>query len=63
VVTVDGGARAYSRDDSDKESVQEVNFVEAEIDPILDKISEKGIHSLNDRERSILVQARKKMGR
>ena len=30
---------------------------------ILDKISEKGIHSLSDRERSMLEQARKNMGR
>ena len=34
-----------------------------EIDRILDKISEKGIHSLSDRERSMLEQARKNMGR
>ena len=63
VVTIDGGARAYSRNDSGSESVAEASFVEAEIDPILDKISKNGIQSLNDRERLILEQARKKMGR
>jgi len=63
VVTIDGGARAYSRNDSNSGPVEEVDFVEAEIDPILDKISEKGIQSLDDRERTILEQARKKMGR
>jgi len=29
----------------------------------LDKISEHGIHSLNDKERAILERARKNMGR
>ncbi len=32
-----------------------------EIDPILDKISKKGMHSLTDRERKLLDEARKKM--
>ena len=63
VVTIDGGARAYSRRDSLSESVQEVDFVASEIDPILDKISEQGIHSLTDKERIILEKARKNMGR
>ena len=43
--------------------VEEIDFVESEVDPILDKISEKGIQSLSERERKILEQARKKMGR
>ncbi len=38
-------------------------FISQEVDPILDKISEKGIHSLTDRERQILEAARKKMAR
>ena len=63
VVTIDGGARAYSRKNLGSASVEEASFVEAEIDPILDKISENGIQSLNDRERLILEQARKNMGR
>ena len=63
VVTIDGGARAYSRDQGKSLDVAEIDFVESEVDPILDKISEKGIQSLSERERKILEQARKKMGR
>jgi len=63
IVTIDGGARAYSRGSKGEVQVEEVDFVESEIDPILDKISEEGIHSLTERERLILEQARKKMGR
>jgi hypothetical protein len=63
VVATDGGARAYSHGDRSGEPVKEVDYVETEIDPILDKISKDGIHSLTDRERAILEQARKKMGR
>jgi hypothetical protein len=36
-------------------------FLESEVDPILDKISARGIQSLTPRERDILEQARKKM--
>ena len=36
-------------------------FISREVDPILDKISAHGIHSLTDRERQILDGARKKM--
>lgn len=36
-------------------------FISASVDPILDKISAQGIHSLTDRERKILEAARKKM--
>ena len=63
VVTIDGGARAYSREGSSLGSVQEVGYVASEIDPILDKISEQGIHSLTDKERTMLEKARKNMGR
>ncbi len=63
VVTIDGGARAYSRGQEKAEEVDDIDYVESEVDPILDKISEKGIHSLTERERVILEQARKKMGR
>ena len=63
VVTIDGGARAYSRGQEKTEEVDEIDFVESEVDPILDKISEKGIQSLTERERKILQQARKKMRR
>jgi membrane associated rhomboid family serine protease len=38
-------------------------FISREVDPILDKISAHGIHSLTARERAILEAARKKMAR
>lgn len=38
-------------------------FVQKEVDPILDKISERGIQSLTAREREILEKARSKMNR
>lgn len=38
-------------------------FMSREVDPILDKISAQGIHSLTAREREILDSARKKMAR
>jgi hypothetical protein len=60
VMTMDGGARGFTREE---EPVKEDDYGEDEIDRILDKISDKGIHSLSDRERSILEQARKNMGR
>ena len=62
-MTIDGGARAYSREQGKSMEVEEVDYVESEVDPILDKISEKGIQSLTERERKILEQARKKMRR
>ena len=60
VMTMDDEARAFTREE---EPVKQVDYGEDEIDRILDKISEKGIHSLSDRERSMLEQARKNMGR
>ncbi len=58
------GARAYSSDDRDVYEDAEVSsedFMQKEIDPILEKISEKGMHSLSKREREILEEARKRM--
>lgn len=37
-------------------------FISREVDPILDKISAHGLHSLTERERRILQAAREKMG-
>lgn len=37
------------------------DFVSREVDPILDKISEQGIHSLTEKERRLLESARSKM--
>ncbi len=39
------------------------DFISSEVDPILDKISAHGIHSLTDCERKILEAAREKMSR
>lgn len=39
------------------------DFISREVDPILDKISAHGIHSLTDRERKILEQARAAMAK
>ena len=41
--------------------VSSEDFMQQEIDPILEKISKKGIHSLTKREREILEEARKRM--
>jgi membrane associated rhomboid family serine protease len=38
-------------------------FISREVDPILEKISQHGIHSLTERERKILEAARKKMAK
>ena len=38
-------------------------FVKSEVDPILDKISRRGIHSLTERERQILEKARSRMAK
>ena len=38
-------------------------FVKSEVDPILDKISRQGIHSLTAREREILEIARERMAK
>ena len=38
-------------------------FLTKEVDPILEKISAHGIHSLTEKERKILEEARQKMGR
>lgn len=39
------------------------DYVANEVDPILEKISKQGIHSLTARERKTLEEARRKMGR
>jgi len=45
------------------EELSRDEFLESEVDPILDKISAKGIQSLTARERDILEKARHKMER
>jgi membrane associated rhomboid family serine protease len=53
---------AQSRPSSDEDLPPE-EFLAKEVDPILDKISAHGIHSLTARERRILETAREKMAR
>jgi hypothetical protein len=45
----------------DAAEVAEGDFMSREVDPILDKISKQGIHSLTEHERKILDKARSKM--
>lgn len=54
---------ARSRKTSDSTPNEDPDFIASQVDPILDKISEKGLHSLTDKEREILEKARKQMGR
>ncbi len=46
-----------------EEELPPAEFISREVDPILDKISAHGIHSLTDRERKVLEAARKKMSK
>jgi membrane associated rhomboid family serine protease len=55
------GARALPYDQMEKDSSEKT--AAEEVDPILDKISARGIQSLTARERDILESARKKMSR
>ncbi len=45
------------------EDLSDDDFLQKEVDPILDKISAQGIHSLTARERETLEKARRKMTR
>ena len=49
--------------DSKKEELPPEEFISREVDPILEKISAHGIHSLTPRERQILEAARSRMGK
>jgi len=62
VVTMDGGARAYSKGDRSFKDIEE-DLIKDKIDPILDKISAQGFSSLTDEERDILEKARERMMR
>lgn len=46
-----------------KKGRSSADFISREVDPILDKISEQGIHSLTEKERRLLESARSKMDR
>jgi len=55
------GAFWHSAADKPNEDLDTDEFLKSEVDPILEKISAHGIHSLTSREREILENARKKM--
>ena len=48
---------------AEEEDLTATDFISQEVDPILDKISAHGIHSLTERERKILESARAKMAK
>jgi hypothetical protein len=50
-----------AKNHSEEEDLPPAEFISKEVDPILDKISAHGIHSLTPRERQILEEARAKM--
>ena len=57
-------SESWKRPDAETpEEIPTADFISKEVDPILDKISKQGIHSLTERERKILEAARKKMSR
>lgn len=60
--TVRSSGRGH-RQAAHTEGVSAADFMSQEVDPILDKISAQGIHSLTDREKRILEMARAKMNR
>jgi len=45
------------------EDLPPAEFISREVDPILEKISAQGIHSLTERERQVLESARNKMAK
>ena len=51
----------WNRVEKPTEDYSTTEFISREVDPILEKISAHGIHSLTERERQILDAARKKM--
>jgi membrane associated rhomboid family serine protease len=58
-----GVLQAVRRPRRNTEELPPAEFISREVDPILEKISAHGIHSLTDRERQILEAARSKMVR
>jgi membrane associated rhomboid family serine protease len=56
-------AAARSRKQAAEKSSGPTEFISKEVDPILDKIAAKGIHSLTDEEKKILASARSRMER
>jgi hypothetical protein len=58
-----GVLRAVRRPRKNDEELPPAEFISREVDPILEKISARGIHSLTEQEREILEAARSKMAR
>jgi membrane associated rhomboid family serine protease len=56
-------SRAAGRPGKNAEELPPAEFISREVDPILEKISAHGIHSLTGHEREILEAARSKMAR
>jgi hypothetical protein len=56
-----GKSASWSSPASGRDEDSTTEFMKNEVDPILEKISAHGIHSLTAREREILEKARKKM--
>ncbi len=64
--TARGGGRKPSgfqivREDTSDDDLPDAEFISKKVDPILDKIRDKGIHSLTDKERKILEKAQGKL--
>jgi membrane associated rhomboid family serine protease len=47
---------------TEPEELSPAEFIRREVDPILEKISAHGLHSLTERERQVLEQARRRIG-
>ena len=64
-VVTGAGKKPFWRPAADKpdEDLPADEFLQREVDPILDKISAHGIHSLTNREREVLEKARTKMAK
>jgi membrane associated rhomboid family serine protease len=63
VVAKKAGSWGPEQDVEPEAGVSDEEFYSREVDPILDKISERGIQSLTAEERRILETARQRMGR
>jgi len=58
-----GGGSIELRRPTKAQETPDADFISQEVDPILDKISAHGIHSLTDRERKVLEKARAAMAK
>jgi membrane associated rhomboid family serine protease len=54
---------SWEADSAAPRAKEDTDFISKEVDPILEKISAHGIHSLTEREREILEKARSRMGK